>query len=231
MQPDNSQAAPQEPVTPSSAQGSEPITPTQVNPPTEPQTETPPTLEDYRKIAREEATRIAQSQVAKGETRIQKLITDKFAALEQTKDTLGLSADQVAQAKQKIVTEAYSSPPSGEPPTTQAEPPASSDADQAIQFMNAQIANVFEEVGTSVIKSDPEFAEIQKVVDASWNDPKGLSKILLAANKAATTKAARLQSQQGTAAARITAGGQPSGGQAPRPTSAHSAWDQAYKKQ
>jgi hypothetical protein len=227
-----SQAAQPEPVTPEGAQVPE-FTPTQGGTqPQEPQKETPLTTEQIaaiEKIADQRATRIAQSQVAKGETRIQRLIQDKFTALETTRGTLGLSEEQVAQAKQKIVTEAYSS--TEEPPTAQAAPPASPDTDEAIQFMNAQIANVFDEVGTSITKSDPEFAELQKVIDASWSDPKGLTKILRAADKAATTKAARLQSQQQTAAARVTTGGQPGGQATQQPKSAHSAWENAYNKQ
>src|SRR5689334_22701689 len=99
-----SQAAQPEPVTPAGAQVPEFAPETGSTPAAEPQTEQKPlTLEDYRKIAREEATRIAQSQVAKGESRIQKQIQEKFDALEKTKTTLKLSDDQVKQAKQDIV--------------------------------------------------------------------------------------------------------------------------------
>jgi hypothetical protein len=206
MQPDNSQAAPIESVTPSSAQVQEPITPTPVETPAEPQKETPLTLEDYRKIAREEATKIAQSQVAKGENRIQKLIQDKFAALNQTKDTLGLTDDQVKQAQQKIVTEAYASPEET-PKTNQPETPETPDTDQAIQYMNAQITSVFRKAGQTVTKADPEFEDLQKAVDASWNNEDGLVEILLAANEAATKKAARLQASSRNASARVAGGG------------------------
>ena len=229
MLPDTSQATPPESVTPTSAQVQEPITPTQVETPAEPQKETPLTLEDYRKIAREEATKIAQSQVAKGEGRIQKLIQAKFEALNQTKDTLGLTEDQVKQAQQKIVTEAYSS--TEEPPKTTQSTPEAPDADQAIQFMNAQITRVFGKVGQTVTKADPEFVELQKAVDASWNNEDGLVEILLAANEAATKKAIRLQASSRNAAARVTSGGQTSGGQVQQPTSAHDAWEVAYKDQ
>lgn len=237
MPEDISQAVPPEPVAPSSTQVQETITP-QVNPPIEPQTETPlltpEQIAAIEKIADQRAARIAQSQSAKSENRIQKLIQEKFAALNATKDTLGLSDDQVKQAQQKIVTEAYASPPaegSETPATNQPETTATTDADQAISYMNAQIQNVFDEVGATVTKADPEFAELQKAVDAAWNDPKGLVKILRAADKAATTKAARLQASSKTAAARVVSGGQPSGGgQAQQPASAHDAWEVAYKE-
>lgn len=201
-----SQAAPAELVTPTSAQVPETAT-EPVSPQEEPPKEAPPTLEDYRKIAREEATKIAQSQVAKGETRIQKMIQEKFKALDQTKDTLGLSAEQVTQAKQKIVTDVYASQEEEPPETNQPTSPVS-DVDQAIQYMNAQIANVYTEVGTSVSKSDPEFKALQTTVDAAWNDPNGLVKILLAAQKAAEIKAARLQKNSQGAAARVVGGGE-----------------------
>jgi hypothetical protein len=227
-----SQAAPAELVTPTSAQVQEPITP-KAETPIEPQTETPLTPEQIaaiEKIADQRAARIAQSQTAKSENRIQKQITDRFAALNQTKDTLGLTDDQIRQAQNKIVTEAYASPPEETTPTTQPAPEVP-DTDEAIQYMNAQIANVFEEVGTTVTRADPEFADLQKAVDSAWNDPKGLVKILRAADKAANTKATRLQAQSRNAAARVVGGGSQISGQVQTPGSAHDAWENAYKKE
>lgn len=203
MPTDNSQATPPELVTPTGVEVPETAAQEASTQP-EPQTETPLTPELVRQMAREEATRIAQSQVAKGENRIQKLIQEKFTALDKTKETLGLSPEQVTQAKQKIVTEAYSST---EEETQETTPPTSpANVEQAIQYMNAQITNVFDEVGTSVTKADPEFKDLQKVVDESWNDQKGLAKILLATQRAATAKAARLQRNSQGAAARVVGG-------------------------
>jgi peptide deformylase len=205
MPDDISQAAPAEPVTPQATIVPEPTQQPSAQP--EQQTEKPLTLEDYKKIARDEALKIAQSQVAKGENRIQKFIKDKFDALEQTKGALGLSDEQVAQARQKIVADAYSSKEEPAQPAAPTEPQAGSDVDEAISYMNAQIQATFGEVGTTVTKDDPEFKELQDKVNAAWNDPNGLAKILLAAQKAATTKAARLQAQQQTVAARVIGGG------------------------
>jgi hypothetical protein len=227
-----SQAAPQEPVTPASAEVPEfaPETPGSTQP--EPQTDTKPiTPELIRQLAREEATRIAQSQVAKGENRIQKLIQDKFSALDKTKETLGLTADQVAQAKQKIVAEAYS-PEEEEPPTPQPTTPSpNADADQAIQFMNAQIKIAFDRVGTAVTKADPEFAELQKTINEAWLDPNGLTTIVLAAQSLANAKANRLRTNQQTAAGRVIGGGTPSSGQVQSTGSALDMYSEAYKKQ
>lgn len=227
-----SPAALPEPVTPTSVETPE-ITPSpEVSSQPEPQTETPLTPEQVaaiEKIADQRAFRIAQSQVAKGENRIQKLIQDKFAALDQTKGALGLSDEQVAQARQKIVADVYSA--TEEPPTS-TPPPTEPSVDELIQFMNAQIKSVFDDIGTAVTKADPEFADLQKAVDASWNDPNGMTKIIRAADKAATAKAARLQKQNQNAAARVVGGGGPqSSGQAPQVKSAHDAWGQAYKKE
>lgn len=203
MQTDNSQATPPELVTPTGAQVPETTT-EKVSSQQEPQTETPLTPELVRQWAREEATRIAQSQVAKGENRIQALIKERFDALDKTKDTLKLTEAQVAQAKQNIVTEAYSTE-EVEPQTTQ--PTSTPDVDQAIQYLNEQIADVFEQLGTTVTKNDPEFKALQEAVDKSWNDPKGLAKILLTASTAAAAKAARLQKNTRNAPARIVGGG------------------------
>lgn len=202
-----SQAAPQEPVTPESVEAPE-ITPSQepqkqTEKPT-PAEEKPLTREQILQLVRTETGVVASKWLTKGENRIQKLIQEKFGALEQTKGALGLSDEQVTQAKQKIVTDAYSST---EEPQTEQPTSDTPTADEAIQYINAQIKDVFDEVGVTVTKSDPEFADLQKAVDASWNDPKGLVKILRAADKAATAKAARLQKQNQTAVARVVGGG------------------------
>lgn len=196
----NSQAAQVEQVIQPGAQVPE-STPTG-NTQTEPQTESAPTLEDYRKIAREEAVRAAQSQVAKGENRINLRIQEQFAALTLNKAALGLSDDQVAQAKEKIYRDVMFS--AEEPQTSASQTP---DVDQAIRYMNAEIDNVFAEVGTSVTSADPEFKDLQKVIDTAWNDPRGLTKIIRAADKAATAKAGRIASQNGNAQARVIGGG------------------------
>jgi len=195
----NSQAALDGQVSPSSVPVPE-STPAG-NTQTEPQKETAPTLEEYRAIAREEALRAAQSQVAKGENRINQRIQEGFAALNLNKAVLGYSDEQVAQAKQKIINNAFTAE---EAPTSAPQAP---DADQAIRYMNAEIENVFAEVGTSATSADPEFKDLQAAIDQAWNDPRGLTKIIRAADKAATAKAGRIASQQKNASARVIGGG------------------------
>lgn len=199
---ENSQAATTELVTPQAAQVPEQTPKTSAQ--TEPQTEEPINREVVEQIAREVATRIAQSQVAKGENRINEVIQNKFKALEESKGALNLSDDQVAQARQKIVVDAYSAV---EETTTNVPAQPSPDVDQAIQYVNAEIGNVFAEIGISVTKADPEFAALQKAVNDSWNDQRGLVKILRAAEKAATAKAERTAKQQEHAQSRVVSGG------------------------
>lgn len=226
---DNPEATPEELVTPTGVQVPGQAA-EEASPQTEPQTDKPLTLEAVRELIKEEASRIAQSQVAKGENRIQKLIQERFQALEKTKGPLGLSDEQVAQARQKIVTDAYSAP-EDEPQTQPDEQPAEPSVEQAIQFMNRQVNKVFAKVGQTVTKSDPEYAAFQKAIDDNWTNEDGLSEIILAAQAAASAKAQRLQSQQSTAVGRVTAGGHSSSGQAQQqPASSHEAWEQAYRK-
>lgn len=195
------------------------------SPPQEPTQEQPLTVEDYRKIAREEASRIAQSQVAKGENRINQRIQEQFKALNVNREVLGLSDDQVTQAQQKIVTEAYSAEAKG----PEAQMPAP-EVDKAIQYMNDRIDEVFQVVGTSVESGDPEFPKLQKVIDDSWNDPQGLTKITLAAREFATEKAARVASQKDAASARVMSGGDAMTSGEVTAASATDLWKNAYKK-
>lgn len=176
--------------------------------PAEPQPEkTVPTLEDYRQIAREEAMRVAQSQVAKSENRTNQRIAERFAALEQNKGVLKLTDEQVTAAQQQIINEETMNQfkPKAE---GQASPQADVNADDVIQqnvdFVYAQIGETFAEAGVEVNQNDPEF----KGIDAALRDPKGsLAKTLRAANKAAEEKAARLKAHKEGAAARISGGG------------------------
>jgi hypothetical protein len=219
---ENSQAAPEEQVTTQGAQVPGQTT-EQVSTPAEPQKERTLTLEDVQR----EATRIAQSLVAKGENRINQRIQEQFSALEMSKKALGLSDEQVAQAKQKIVTDAFTA---SEPETTGEQPgnPPAVSVDQAIQYLNDQITAVFDVEGTTVNPSDPESKIIQEAMDRSWNDRNGLAIILGAARKAATTKAQREASQKETAASRVISGG----GNGPGEQSAASAqdyWNKAHK--
>ena len=200
----------------------------QAAPQTDPQQEQGPlTVDDYRKIAREEARREAQSQVAKGENRINQRIKEQLGALKLNQQALGLSDDQVAQARQKIVADAFAAEDAETHASSTAPEP---DIDHGIRYLNDRIDEVFEVVGTSIEKGDPEFPKLQKVIDESWNDPKGLTKIELAAQKFATEKAARIASSRDGASARVMSGGDAAtSGEAPA-ASGMDYLKRAYKK-
>jgi len=168
----------------------------------EPQKETPLTLDQIRGIAREEATRIAQSQVAKGENRIQGYIQQQIAALQQTKTLLGLSDQQVAAAQDKIIRDAYTQQIDGAGQPTaqqyQQQPEMHPAIEAALAMMEAQ--------GTIVEEGDPEFESIRPLLAA------GDYRNLIATTKnAMAQKTLRLQSRKGKATVRAPGGasGQP----------------------
>lgn len=168
----------------------------------EPQKETPLTLDQIRVIAREEATRIAQSQVAKGENRIQGYIQQQIAALQQTKTLLGLSDQQVQAAQDKIIRDAYTQQidGAGQPQAQQyqQQPEMHPAIEAALAMMEAQ--------GTIVEEGDPEFESIRPLLQA------GDYRNLIATTKnAMALKTQRLQSRKGKATVRAPGGasGQP----------------------
>lgn len=181
----------------------------EVSPQSEPQKEKPLTAEEYRQIAREEATRVAQSQVAKSENRTNQRIQERFAALEANKSVLKLTDEQVQTAQDAIIKEetmkAYQPQPSGQQASSpQGQAPTDDMIRQQVEFVYGQIQTVFDEAGAEVTPNDPEY----KQIEAAMSDPKGsLAKTLLAAGKAAETKAARVLAHKDTAKARVTGGG------------------------
>ncbi len=182
------------------------------------------TMESLEKFGDTLVKRIGQSSRDR-----EKAIMQEVGALRKSLTAAGIqpTAEQETKLRETVEAKYDDQPGNSEEPE---EEPSEVTVDEAIQYMNAQIADVFGEVGTTVTKSDPEFKDLQAAVDASWSDPKGLVKILRAADKAATAKVARLQKQNQNPAARVTGGGS-SGGQAqPQARTAHEAWESAYKK-
>lgn len=99
-------------------------------------------------------------------------------------------------------------------------------SDPVSDFLN----DIFAEAGASVNPTDPEWASIKKVLDETWNDPRGMAKVAAAATLAANAKKARAANMQETAAARVSVGGSsiPSGQPANAPAS--ELWKAAYSK-
>lgn len=79
------------------------------------------------------------------------------------------------------------------------------DIDPVAEFAKS----VFDQVGATVTKNDPEWAAIQKVMDENFNNPSpaALARVSAAMVTAATTKKARTTNNQESAAARVGGGG------------------------
>ncbi len=177
----------------------------------QPQKEAQPLTRDdiltmLREVIPQSVQPLIQSQVAKGENRINQRITERFAALDANKSVLKLSDDQVQTAKRDIINEeqmnafaSQQSPQAG----GQVQAPSKESVDPG-QFVEQQINNTFDLVGTKVTPQDVEWAMIQKELD----DPNGsLAKTQLAAAFAAKAKGTRLAAQQKNATARVTSTG------------------------
>ena len=190
----------------------------------------PLTLQDVERIAEERATRIAQSLVNKAEYRISQRAQEQIKALELNKSVLGLDDQQVQQSKQKIIMDELTAQPQpSEPPS----PQPVSQGQQAGDVVAAFVNDIFEEVGTQVNQNDPEWKELQDVLDKSYNDQKGAIKVARAATKAAETKAARIAANQQNADARVSTGGSGAAGNNTLDPNAPAVdfWKAAYRKQ
>lgn len=203
---DDISQAPEEAITPEE-QVQETAT-EEVSPQEEPQTEKPLTAEEYRKIAREEAIRAAQSQMAKGENRINQRIQERFAALESNKSVLKLTDEQVVLAQEQIINEeqraAFAPRPSGQQASGPQGQALSDGLTQQVEFVYGQIDATFKDVGVDVTANDVEY----KTIETALNDPNGsLAKTIRAAAKAAEAKTVRLEAQKKNAAARVLGGG------------------------
>jgi len=170
----------------------------------EPQTEKPLTLEDVRKLLRDEVTPIIQSQVAKGENRIERRIQERFAALDQNKGALRLTDEQVATAQQEIIREEQMNAYKPANPQTNGEAQPDFDPNGAERFVTDQIEQVFRKHGDRVTPNDAEF----KIIEAAWNDPNGsLADTLLAVNEATQKMVTRKAQQRKNADVRVVGGG------------------------
>jgi len=133
---------------------------------------------------------------------------------------------QQEQAMREQIANQIDTATNSQEPDGQINQPDSADAFVA-NFLN----DIFSATGTAVTKNDPEWTELQKVLDATWNDPKGAAKVSAAAVKASEAKRQRSANNQETAAARVSGGGGASIGQ-PQITDAPASklWSEAYKK-
>jgi hypothetical protein len=154
-------------------------------------------------LATEIASRTAQSLVDKAEYRISQRAQDQIEALELNQDVLGLSDQQVQEAKQKIVMHELTAKPQEKPPSN----PPVSQVQTAEEAIAAFVNEIFADEGTHVTPSDPEWKNLQAVIDATYNDPKGMIKVTRAAINASAEKAKRVNSNSESAAARVIGSG------------------------
>lgn len=120
-----------------------------------------------------------------------------------------------------------------EPPTDNVQTQAgqASPAAGADQLIADFVGYVFTDAGTTVTKDDPEWKDLQAVIDTTYNDPMGHIKITRAAYKAAETKAQRTTANSESAAARVLgSGGAPSTNLDGPEVTGHALFQRAHKK-
>ena len=182
----------------------------------------PLTIADVERIAEEKATRIAQSMVDKAEHRISKKAQEKIEVI----DSLGLPNEQAEQAKQKVIYQDLTSPRQQEQASTP--PPAQQvQAQTEVDPVIAETLDVFKAEGVTIEVGDPEY----KPLDAILKDPNGnIHQYRKELFKQIEVKRARVAANQQQAPARVISGGQPNQSGGAITSSAHDAWQEAYKK-
>ena len=187
----------------------------------------PLTRADFEELISKEIKPLIQSQVDKAANRISKDAQAKIDALQQTKSVLNLSDEDVEKATNKIVMndlttrQAEQASPAPQTQTTQAQT-------EPVHPAIAALMEIFQAEGEEVVETDPEWKEhIAKV----WNDPNGtLPALRKAAYQATEAKRQRKATNQQQAPARVISGGQLNQSGGAITSSAHDAWQEAYKK-
>lgn len=201
---------------------------------TEPQSQEQKPLDEARviELATQIASRTAQSLVDKAEYRISQKAQAQIQALELNRSTLGLSDQQVQDAKQKIVMDDLTATQQGTQASQPAELEGQPTADSVTEAQYIQGLFKGTESGTEVTPNDPEWAEWQKVYQDNFNDPsmQAASRVILATNKAAAAKAQRLKTNTDTAAARVMQGGPTSGAGDESGLDGHELFQRAHRK-
>jgi len=157
------------------------------------------TVEQLSQFGEQLASRLKQSDRDRT-ARINSEIAQIKSRLEAT--GVQLAPEQELKLRNRIGDE-IDQPAENEPQATAGQAsPASPD-----QLIAEFVGDIFADVGTVVTKTDPEWAELQAVIDRTFNDPKGHIKVTRAAIDAAQKKAQRTTSNSDNAAARILGGG------------------------
>lgn len=187
----------------------------------------PLTRADFEELMTKEIKPLIQSQVDKAASRISKDAQAKIDALKQTQSVLNLSDEQVEQATNKIVMSDLTTRQQEQASTPQTTQQTQAQTDP-IHPAVAALLEIFEAEGEQVLETDPEWKEhIQKI----WNDPNGtLPALRKATYKAIDAIRARKAANSEQAPARVISGGQLNQSGGVNLTSAHDAWQEAYKK-
>ncbi|CAK0772521.1 hypothetical protein CCP3SC15_450002 [Gammaproteobacteria bacterium] len=159
----------------------------------------------YRKIAREEAAKVAQSFTAKAENRIGERVQEQIRALEMSQKVLGLSDAQVDAAKQQIAIQAMIAKPEAETPAGALQQSQTANPNQPqLHPAIADALSMMEAEKTSIDEGDPEFTKFIKphFGEAELNG----SKFRMDVARAIDAKQARLNAQKETAPARSPGG-------------------------
>ncbi len=162
------------------------------------------TVEQLSQFGEQLASRLKQSDRDRT-ARINSELAQIKSRLEAT--GVQLAPEQELKLRDKIGNE-IDQPADDEP---QAEAGQASPAQGADQLIAEFVGHVFKDAGTTVTRDDPEWKDLQAVIDATFNDPMGHIKVTRAAYKAAEAKAQRTTSNSESATARtLGSGGAPS---------------------
>ncbi len=157
------------------------------------------TVEQLSQFGEQLASRLKQSDRDRT-ARINSEIAQIKSRLEAT--GVQLAPEQELKLRNKIGDEIDQ--PADDGPQTPAGQASPAGPDQLIAEF---VGDIFADVGTVVTKADPEWADLQAVIDRTYNDPKGHIKVTRAAIDAAQKKAQRTTSNTENAAARVLGGG------------------------
>jgi len=155
-----------------------------------------------------------------------KRIEDQLTGIKAMLEKAGtkLDAEQEANLRDQITDEIDNA--EGQQPAEPREVQQPAGPSPVDQFL----AGIWAEAGATVTPNDPEWAALKKVMDDNFDNPQGLTKVLLAANKAAQDKQKRTADMQETAAARVGGGDGTKAGTVPESGSARDMLADAYKK-
>jgi len=171
----------------------------------------------YRKIAREEAAKIAQSFTDKASNRIMQQVQEQIAALEMSAGALGLTDEQVEKAKQNIVIKAMTAKPQGAQASAPGQTANEGQHQAGMHPIMAQAIGMMQAEGMSIDDGDPEFV---KFIQPLLGEPEPDARLLRAMGRALDAKSQRLASTQAAAAARVASGAGGGGKPNPKPLTA-----------